>query len=188
MFGSGEEQQRMKKTDKRYEANWQVKLKIGRALVKLMEDKPFSDITVSEIVATAGVARASYYRNFASKEEVLIKVTEDIMEIYREKASVFGTDFFCYDSILLIFRYFRSYQRFIRSVYRAGLAYIYLDLFDRELEDRMGDMPFDDVSRYNVYFYSGALYNVFIKWLEGGMKEKPAQMAQVVYELIHGGH
>ena len=186
MFESGEDQERMKKTDKRYEANWQVKLKIGRALVKLMEGKPFSDITVSEIVATAGVARASYYRNFASKEEVLIKVTEDIMEIYREKASVFGTDFFCYDSILLIFRYFRSYQRFIRSVYRAGLAYIYLDLFDRELEERMGDMPFDDVRRYNVYFYSGALYNVFLKWLEGGMKEKPAQMAQVVYDLIHG--
>jgi len=66
----------MKETDKRLEANRLVKLRIARALTKLMEKKNFSDITVTEIVQTAGVARASYYRNFTSKEEVLIKVTD----------------------------------------------------------------------------------------------------------------
>ena len=77
----------MKETDKRYEANRRVKIKISRALIKLMEQMPFSDITVTDIVQTAGVARASYYRNFESKEEVLIKVTDDIMNEYRKKAS-----------------------------------------------------------------------------------------------------
>ena len=77
----------MKETDKRYEANRQVKIKISRALIKLMEQMPFSDITVTDIVQTAGVARASYYSNFESKEEVLIKVTDDIMNEYRKKAA-----------------------------------------------------------------------------------------------------
>ena len=40
----------MKDTDKRFEANRQVKIKISRALIKLMEQKPFSDITVTDIV------------------------------------------------------------------------------------------------------------------------------------------
>ena len=66
----------MKETDKRYEANRQVKLKIARALTKLMDTKAFSDISVTDIITTAGVARASYYRNFHSKEEVLIKITD----------------------------------------------------------------------------------------------------------------
>ena len=73
----------MKETDKRLEANRLVKLRIARALTKLMEKKNFSDITVTEIVQTAGVARASYYRNFTSKEEVLIKVTDYIWQNYR---------------------------------------------------------------------------------------------------------
>ena len=94
----------MKETDKRLEANRLVKLRIARALTKLMEKKNFSDITVTEIVQTAGVARASYYRNFTSKEEVLIKVTDEIWQNYREKAAKLSDDFFRYDSILLVFR------------------------------------------------------------------------------------
>ena len=50
----------MKETDKRLEANRLVKLRIARALTKLMEKKNFSDITVTEIVQTAGVERPSY--------------------------------------------------------------------------------------------------------------------------------
>ena len=130
----------MKETDKRYEANRQVKLKIARALTKLMDTKAFSDISVTDIIATAGVARASYYRNFHSKEEVLIKITDDIMEEYRKRAEKLENDFFSYEAILLIFRYFKTYKKFILSVYKAGLAYIYLDLFDQELENHMGDI------------------------------------------------
>mgnify|MGYP000779396327 FL=1 len=112
----------MKETDKRYEANRQVKLKIARALTKLMDTKAFSDISVTDIIATAGVARASYYRNFHSKEEVLIKITDDIMEEYRKRAEKLENDFFSYEAILLIFRYFKTYKKFILSVYKAGLA------------------------------------------------------------------
>lgn len=61
----------MKSDDKRYEANRLVKQKIGRALTKLMDTKPFSDISVTEIVETAGVARASYYRNFKDRKSVV---------------------------------------------------------------------------------------------------------------------
>ncbi len=176
----------MNKDDKRYEANKMVKLKIARALTRLMNTKAFSDISVTDIVTTAGVARASYYRNFSSKEEVLIKITDDIMSEYRERALKLGNDLFSYDSILLIFRYFKSYKKFILSVYKAGLAYIYLDLFDRQFEEQMGDMPFNDIRRYKVYFYSGALYNVFLKWLENGMKERPAEMAEMICRFISG--
>ena len=174
----------MKVTDKRYEANRMVKIKISRALIKLMDQKPFSDITVTDIVKTAGVARASYYRNLVSKEEGLIKVTDDIMMEYRQKAAALDGGFFSYASILLIFRYFKTYKKFILCVFKSGLAYIYLDMFDKELENQMGDMPFNDIRRYNVYFYSGALYNVFLKWLENGMKETPQEMAEEICNLI----
>ena len=101
----------MKVTDKRYEANRMVKIKISRALIKLMDQMPFSDITVTDIVKTAGVARASYYRNFDSKEEVLIKVTDDIMLEYRQKAAALDGGFFSYASILLIFALSRVINR-----------------------------------------------------------------------------
>lgn len=176
-----------KKVDKRMEANKLVKLRVATALVRLMEKQKFSDITITQIVNAAGVARASYYRNFDSKEEILIKVTDDILIAYRERSLELKQDFFSYDSILLAFRYFRTYKRFILSVYNAGLASIYLEMLDQHIEEMAGDMPYNDINRYAIYYYSGALYNVFLKWLENGMKERPEAMADMFYNLITKG-
>ena len=117
----------------------------------------------------------------------MIKITDDIMEEYRKRAEKLENDFFRYEEILLIFRSFKTYKKFILSVYKVGLAYIYLDLFDQELENHMGDMPYNDIHRYKVYFYSGALYNVFLKWLQNGMKEHPSAMASMVTEMLEQG-
>ena len=46
--------------DKRKEANLRVKRNIVRALTELMQKKNYSDISVSEITALAGVSRISY--------------------------------------------------------------------------------------------------------------------------------
>ena len=66
--------------DKRKEANLRVKKGITMALFSLMHQKSFSDITISEIIRTAGVARVSFYRNYDSKEDVLLTLIEDILE------------------------------------------------------------------------------------------------------------
>lgn len=44
---------------------------IELALIQLMTKKPFSQISISEIVKAAGVSRSSFYRNFESKEQIL---------------------------------------------------------------------------------------------------------------------
>ena len=51
--------------DKRRQANQQVKEKITGALLHLLGEKSISEISVTEIIAEAGVARASFYRNYA---------------------------------------------------------------------------------------------------------------------------
>lgn len=40
--------------------------------------------------------------------------------------------------------------------------------------------------RYQLYFYAGAFYNVLICWLESGMKESPAAMADEFARMLHG--
>lgn len=41
------------------------------ALLKLLHKKPLQEISISELCAQAGVGRASFYRNFDSKEDIL---------------------------------------------------------------------------------------------------------------------
>ena len=70
--------------DKRKEANIRVKTNITEALFALMHEKSFSDITVTELIRKAGVARASYYRNYDSMEDVLITLVEYVLNSFQE--------------------------------------------------------------------------------------------------------
>ena len=68
--------------DKRKEANIRVKTNITHALFALMEKKSLADIHISELVSRAGVARASFYRNYSTKEDVLVTLIRDVLDLY----------------------------------------------------------------------------------------------------------
>ena len=53
------------------EKNTYVRSQILAALLKMMQAQPFADISISALVSTAQVGRASFYRNFTDKEDVL---------------------------------------------------------------------------------------------------------------------
>ena len=47
------------------------KKEITDAMIKLMQQHPFSDITVKQIVLEAKLERKTFYNNFSSKDDVL---------------------------------------------------------------------------------------------------------------------
>lgn len=44
---------------------------ITESLLELLKDKPLNDISISELCSHAQVGRATFYRNFEVKEDVL---------------------------------------------------------------------------------------------------------------------
>lgn len=73
--------------DKRKAENLRVKQSITNALFALMREKSLSDVQITELVGRAGVARASFYRNYDSKEDVLITLVRDVLERFRGEIS-----------------------------------------------------------------------------------------------------
>ena len=57
--------------------NKTIRESLALALIRLLKKKDFSSITVSEIVKLAGVSRSSFYRNFESKEQLLLSYLYD---------------------------------------------------------------------------------------------------------------
>ena len=54
------------------------------ALLLLLEKKPLNQITISELVAKAGVSRNAFYRNYKSKEAILESIlTQIVRRIFR---------------------------------------------------------------------------------------------------------
>ena len=59
---------------------------IYEALVQLMDEKPYEKITVTEIVARAGFSRMAYYRNYSSKDEILVKRLRALLDALAAQA------------------------------------------------------------------------------------------------------
>lgn len=76
----------MEKNHKKYkalkianeEANAFVKECIQTALINLIREKQYDEISITDIVKEAGVSRSSYYRNFNSKDCILDFLLERI--------------------------------------------------------------------------------------------------------------
>ena len=157
--------------DKRKEANLRVKSGITMALFSLMHQKSFSDITISEIIRTAGVARVSFYRNYDSKEDVLLTLIEDILEEFRSTIDSNETNYYTYENIRRSFAYFKRYGNFLLDLYHFGYGSILLEKLNQFHEEVAGNMSSRSIERYELYMYMGALFNTAIKWIQNGTRE-----------------
>lgn len=163
--------------DKRKEANLRVKTSITKALLKLMHEKNFSDISISELIRTADVARVSFYRNYDSKEDVLHTLIDDVLEEFRHTLNNKGEDYYTYQNVCRSFEYFKEYGDFVLDLYQFGYGSVILEKLNRFHEQVVGSMPDKPIDRYPLYMYIGALYNTAIMWLQNGAREEIEDIA-----------
>lgn len=170
-------------TDKRKEANKRVKNNITTALLHLMYQKSFSDITISELIRNAGVARVSFYRNYDSKEDVLLTLIDDVLEQFREAIDSNEAEYYTYQNVLKSFRFFKIYGDFVLDLYHFGYGSILLEKLNRFHEEIAGTMPNTSIEKYGLYMYMGALFNTAIVWLQNGTKESEENITDIFCRL-----
>ena len=165
--------------DKRKIANQKVKTSITSALFELLKEKSISEISITEIINKAHVARASFYRNYSSKESVITTLIQDILNEYHEEIKFEDGNFYTYENIYKSFNCFRKYGSQVLDLHRFGYGSILLDMLNQFHEYVAGDMHFKSIERYELYIYIGALYNTALIWLQSGANESPEELAEL---------
>lgn len=173
--------------DKRKQANQRVKGRITAALLHLLEHKSILEISVSEIIAEAGVARASFCRNYATKESVITTLISDVLEEFRGGLQCDGDNFYTYENVRRSFEYFSRYAHQALDLHRFGYGSILLDRLNQFHEDVAGTMPCKSIERYQLYIYIGSLYNAAMIWLQDGQRETIDEIAGMFYRLCVEG-
>ena len=172
--------------DKRKLANQQVKDRLLAALIDFAGRKDWSKVTVTELVEQAGVARASFYRNFSSVEDLVDYGIRQVTQRYHEGMPTTDGNPRSRERIEYQFRFYQEHASLVLGFHRAKASTSLLDLVtDCEIASH-GDMSASSPERYQLYFYAGAFYNVLICWLESGMKESTAAMADEFARMLHG--
>ena len=147
---------------------------IGKAVFALMDKKEYEKIKVSDIVKRAGVSRVTFYHYYETKEDALTDFFHEIVAGYiRECREEQVGRFHDRSSIIHALKYFDRYSVFILKLVDAKLLYIIQDAMNDYMMKRI--MPHYKIPVYELYFYGGALLNVFIQWEKNGKRE-PAEM------------
>lgn len=161
---------------------------IFTALMILMEQKDFEDITISEIAQKAGVSRMTYYRTYSSKEDILIQHFYEnaenlIQDIQAQKTVTL------YDLFLRFFVFFKDHSNIVNNLAKANLLklalYHFAEFSERLFyESKIQQTPYSN-TRYPIYFYTGGLLALLLQWIENGQKESPESMAEMTCHMLN---
>lgn len=173
--------------DKRKIANQNVKDRLFLALIEFAGSKDWSKLTVTELIEKSGVARASFYRNFKSVEELIDYGIRQMALCYHEGMPPLSEDFHSREMMLYKFRFYKEHAGLVLAFHHARMSTTLLDIITDCEVDTFGDMPASSITKYELYYFSGAFYNMMLYWLEDGMKESPEEMAEVFLRIRNHG-
>lgn len=162
-----------------------------QALVKLMKNAPLEEISVSKLCQLAGVSRMTYYRNYNSKQEILLDHMDCVFELYYQMLAQ-KENLMLYDISLAFFQMFLGSEReFIQLVKDASYSMVMMDKFHRYLEDILSLAGIaDDRSTYLRSFLAGGLYKMSLDWFRDGTVMPPEDMAALLskwYSTVNQG-
>ena len=156
-----------------------IKECILQALLQLMEEKDFKDISITEITKKAGVSRMAYYRNYYYKEDIFNNYMTDLLKKYQsvrdEIVKAHPND--KYQMMLHVFEYFKENELFVLALEKSNLSNIIQNRINKYVHEIYESQ--DTCAKYDSIIFGGALYNTGKYWLLTGKKESIEDVTRI---------
>ena len=161
------------------ESNRVTKECLRIAMFKLMGREDFEKISITEIAKCAGVSRVAFYRNYASKEELVEDICRNLFSRLTE--SLTGERFLAdrKEWYTVFFRTIRENSEYYRIYLDANLRLENGNILESAYPSSTAEGRYINAAR------EGAFVNVLVEWFRAGMKETPEEMGEICEKLIH---
>lgn len=167
---------------------------LGDALVALMQEKKFDDITVQEVLDRAGVGRSTFYVHYRDKDDLFVSDVEDFFEMFSTVLTRNGVSGKRLAPVRELFTHVLEAREFYAAVVASGKVNDVLALgrgfFARSFEERlkMAGVETDATRRAaQAHALAGGLFSLLDWWIDKGMKVDPAEMDDVFHRIAWSG-
>lgn len=159
---------------------------LANALLLLMEEKDFKDISIKEIAEKADLSRRTFYRLFERKEDLLVwymnaLYQEFITELQKQGCKRFE------DVVMLYFKFWYRHKHLLDLFRRSDLLSLmlnqYLVIFPDIFKAIKSNYPLsrnEEALGYAMAFSAGGLLSVLVRWSDEGMTKTPEEMLQML--------
>lgn len=168
------------------------------AMIHLLHEKDFKDISVTDIVQQANLNRGTFYRHYQYKEElfeaILEDVTTDLINSYREpylSSETFDVGKLTSSGVKIfdhVARYAYFYTLIANTGALAGFQHRICHVLKiLALQDMLhtptvtGKLNHELQASYQAY----AILGMIIEWINNGFKYSSAYMAEQLVAIIH---
>lgn len=160
--------------------------KIQYSLMSLMEQYPYSDITISQICQTAKLSRQTFYRLFDVKEDVLLAELNRIMQEYEFSKTLLEEN--TKIKLYHFFLFFAGYQKLLAQLHENN----YMHLLQHALSRHCDSLIYEPIFRiphgydYATEFISSTLCSVLTVWAKMKFKTSCSTLALYTSDFLKG--
>ncbi|MBN2604298.1 MAG: TetR/AcrR family transcriptional regulator [Bacilli bacterium] len=157
------------------------------SLSKLLETKNYEDITISEIIKKAGISRATFYRNFSTKDDIVkVKVKTFFENFYNDIIMSFRQAD-PEDEIFLISSFFKRIdeeEKFIDTVIKTKLDYLMVEgifaLINMHKDQFYAIVKSNKkADEYTMEIVASSAWTLLSKWHRSGKEESPQELSTI---------
>jgi AcrR family transcriptional regulator len=167
---------------------------LGDALVSLLHEKSFDEITVQDVLDRAGVGRSTFYVHYRDKDDLFLSDVEDFLErvssaLKRQDASTTRLL-----PVQEFFTHIREAREFYAALGRSGkvndVQALARGFFARSIEERlqMAGVEIEPVQRSaQAHALAGTFFSLLDWWIDKGMKADPKEMDDPFHRMAWRG-
>lgn len=139
---------------------------IEHALFKLLQKKPYTEISIAEITRKAKVSRTSFYRNYDQKDEVIAQFLFNqyhnfIADIDQHNLRTFKQQLTAY------LEFFKDNPQLMKLLLDAGFEGELLNFQTKYLKKLMSVYHSDvHLPDYTIAYQSGGIYMLLVWWVK----------------------
>lgn len=158
------------------------------ALLELLEEKPFDQLTIREITARAGTGYATFFRHYPTKESLLGDVaSEEIGGLLAMTIPILNAAD-SYESTKAVCAYVESHRKLWSALITGGAAGIVRDEFIRQARELPGEFQGSQKdwlpSDLGVTYGTGATFDLLAWWLAQPRRYSSDEIASILHRLI----
>lgn len=175
---------------------------LAAALLELMQEKNFDEITITDIAERADMNRATFYLHYGTKEELLYKSLEErfdkLVQSIEEQMQVPESGYIWAESTYnrLVFEHVAEHvdlykvildQNGMGAIIHRVIDYIsavgYRTTMNQVPEEFKPEIPVEIVSRH----VAGSMFSLLVWWVRHDMPYSAAEMARMCHQLVSFG-
>lgn len=163
---------------------------LGGALLELLLTMPYNQITVTDLCDKAAMARKTFYRNFETKDDIIIFIADTVLYPFAESMDLFKLSL--RTIFLNLFKLLSEHKSYLRIFYKNNLFHLVGSRIVAFFEDenmykhmRLEAMP-TTLYKYIPAQITATLISIVETWVEDDFIDSEEDLSKLTEYLLSG--